>query len=186
MESILPAVIGGGVVAIGWYVTDFLARRAETRRRIVESVIKQAEQQIEQFYGPLFNLVNQLFIYNDVKFSLLHSKRANGKLTPEQRQTVEDFFHDEYFVHLHRQLTEVLKSKLHLIEGTAMPDSVYEYLRHASQEFVQRALWKRYSISTTYLEGMEFPDNLEDDIRRDFEKVMNRYEDSIKSLRGAV
>lgn len=183
-DSITPALISGAVLAVGWFVSNSLTRRAETKRRIAESNMKHCEKQIEEFYGPMFNLVHQIFLYNHVEFSLLESPEANDQLTERHRETIEDFFCEEYFVPLHRQINEVLKAKLYLVEGTSMPDSVYAYLRHANQESVQRTLWKRFSIGTSYVQGIEFPDALYEDIERDFKKVMDRYENAVQDLRA--
>jgi H+/gluconate symporter-like permease len=59
------------VTIVGWFVAYFTTRWREDRTRRLEASIKYRMAQIEQFYDPLFNLVNQIFVANHIQYDLL-------------------------------------------------------------------------------------------------------------------
>jgi len=44
-----------------------LGRLSQDRTRKLERLLKHYERQIEEFYGPLWNLVHQLYVSNETK-----------------------------------------------------------------------------------------------------------------------
>ena len=73
------------VTVTGWFVTQYLNRQKEDRTRRLESLLKHYQKQIEEFYGPLFNLVHQIFLVNHTLFAILTAKNKDG--TPCLRGT---------------------------------------------------------------------------------------------------
>lgn len=59
-NSLTPTLITVTITAFGWYVTYFYAKRKEDRTRRLEIQLKYKGQQIEQLYGPLFSLIEQI------------------------------------------------------------------------------------------------------------------------------
>lgn len=58
-KELMPLYVGflaAGVTAIGWVITNYLTKNKEDRVRQLEATKKHLERQIEEFYGPLFNL----------------------------------------------------------------------------------------------------------------------------------
>lgn len=132
--------------------------------------MKHYERQIEEFYGPLFNMVNQVFVANHVKWELL--KTSNG----EAAEKCSEYFHNTYFIPLHDEIKGILKSKLYLVEGAQIPESFYLYLKHAAQERDQIHLWKILGIDTSFLKGEPWPEYFFDDIETGFKAAMQNYE----------
>jgi hypothetical protein len=161
---------------------NVMSRDAEDRRRKVESLMRHYEKQIEQFYGPLFNVVHQIFVANHIKWALMEGSKG-GLLDQGQRGTVDDYYHRSYFVPLHDQVKEIMRTKMYLVEGETVPDSFYQYLKHASQERDQIALWKQHGINTSFLKGEPWPAEFYDDIRGGFERAMRNYEKCVDGLR---
>lgn len=60
-----------------------LVRAAEDRTRKLESLKRHYERQVEEFYGPLFNMVQQVFVANHVQWEIL--KRINDRLREGSR-----------------------------------------------------------------------------------------------------
>src|SRR5262245_5066555 len=94
-----------------------LSRAAEDRTRRLEGLKRHYERQIEEFYGPLFNMVNQVFVANHVQGEIL--KRTN----PPDSEMVRDYFHTMYFDPMHDEIRQILRTKLYLVEGSEMPES---------------------------------------------------------------
>ena len=91
----------------------------------METLLKQSQKQIEEFYGPLFNIVHQIFVSSHVQYDILTARDQSGqsRLTSEQRGRITDYFLDNYFSKLHQEVNQILKTKLYLIEGSEMPES---------------------------------------------------------------
>lgn len=183
--EITVALIGAVIAAIGWLVLHALSRIQDDRRRSLEKHLAYIERQIEELYGPLFNLVHQVFLANSVQEAILaaRSPDGNARLTQENAQRVQSHFHDQYFHRLHSAINDVLRSKLHLVHGSRVPPSFSEYMRHALQEREQFRLWREQNVDTSFVEGVPWPDNFYDDIESGFELAMRRHEEVLQGLR---
>jgi hypothetical protein len=155
-----------------------LSRAAEDRTRKLESLMRHYERQIEEFYGPLFNMVHQVFVTNHIQSEIVRQSKA------ESAEHARDYFHATYFGPLHDGIRQIVRTKLYLIEGSEMPASFYLYLKHAAQERDQRVLWKQYGVDSSFLKGEPWPDQFYDDIKAGFERAMKNYEACLDGLKA--
>lgn len=155
-----------------------LSRVSEDRSRKLERLLRHYERQVEEFYGPLWNMVHQLYVCNHTKSELV------ARLSGEQARAVEDYYQKTYFIPLHTEIREIIKTKLYLVEGAEMPASFYDYLKHALQERDQRNLALDYRVDTSFLPGVEWPSNFHNDIKRGFDNAMKRYEECLAGLKA--
>src|ERR1700733_7516482 len=95
---LLVALIAAFVTAGGWITTHHLTKRKEDRVRRIENNLKHLERQIEEFYGPLFCLVNQIFVCNDVQDDILSGRENGIDVSPDNEDKIRDFFQSEYFL----------------------------------------------------------------------------------------
>ena len=158
---------------VGWFVTGSLTRRREAESKRIEREAHYLERQIGEFYGPFFNLINQIVIMNHVQQNLLMEGRA--RLSPDDRARILQYFQSRYFFPLHEQVNQILKDKLYLVEGNSLPEVVYTYLRSMSQERVQPELWRDFGLDTSYLKGMPYPNDLYGTIKAGLDATMQRY-----------
>lgn len=86
-----------------------LSRASEDRTRRLQGLMRHYERQIEEFYGPLFNMVNQVFVANHVQSELLS---ADEPLSADAAEKVRDYFHSKYFTVFHDEITEIIRTKL--------------------------------------------------------------------------
>jgi hypothetical protein len=178
------ALIGVTVTAIGWLVVYYLDRSREDRRRQLEKRLEYATRQIEEFYGPLFNLAHQIFLANHVQEKILSASNESGKrkLTEDQAHSVQSFFQQQHFCALHDEINSILKHKLHLVRGTQMPRSFYDYLLHALQERDQRELWEQMKIDTSFVPGFGWPTKFYNDLKEGLSAAMVDYEHALAGL----
>jgi hypothetical protein len=181
MADLGAGLLAGGVTAVGWFATHYLIKRREDSTRRLEVSAKYLERQLEEFYGPLFNLLHQLFVANHVQEDILRAGPRHG-LSEADAARIRRYFRDSYFMPIHDEINQILKTRLYLIEGTELPESYYEYLRHAIQERVQTTLWERLNIGTSYVTGREYPQQLYTDIKNDLDAIMLRYARLTKAL----
>jgi hypothetical protein len=155
-----------------------LSRVATDRSRKLENLMHHYERQIEEFYGPLFNMVHQVFVSNHIQSEIL------AKTSQSDSEKTRDYFHTTYLDPLHDEIRRILRTKLYLIEGSEMPRSFYDYLRHSAQERDQRALWKQYGINSSFLQGQPWPDRFYHDIKGGFETAMKNYDKCLDGLKA--
>jgi hypothetical protein len=108
-------------------VESELTRLAEDRTRKIEKLLQHYERQVEEFYGPLWNMVRQIYVCNETRDKLVRQLKA------DQRAAVQEYYQGTYFRPFHDEMREIIKTKLYLIDGPDMPDSFFQYLRHASR-----------------------------------------------------
>jgi hypothetical protein len=170
--TLTVGIIAAFITALGWFVNEFMRKRNEDNRKKIDEKAKFIERQIEQFYGPLFCLVNQIVICNHVLYQI---NFANNKRSDTDREIINDFFQKNYFIPLHNEFNTILKNKLYLIDGSELPESIYIYLRHALQEHAQLTLWNDFKIDTSDVKGIHYPKELYTDIKNGLDNAMLKY-----------
>jgi hypothetical protein len=157
------------------------AERSNFRIRLQKSRLRYLQRQIEEFYGPLSSVVSQILVANQVRSHLTEQNLSAAILGK-----VDGFLYEQYFRDLHQKVSDILSSKLYLVDGVDLPDSYYVYLQHAMQEKVQLDLWRNLQVDTSSLKGIPFPNQFLLDIRRDLEQKMKEYDAVLRELHGLV
>lgn len=173
--SITVALIAAVVTAAGWLVTHILQRQRDVKKKAQEARAEYVQRQIEELYGPMFNLATQIVITNHVLHGILQSAPPN----PEK---VEEVFYFDYFQPLHQEARELLKSKLHLVQGSRVPATIYAYLMASVQEDVQRKLWREHQISTSTVQGRAYPDSFTFEVQETLEGLLASYDALLNGL----
>lgn len=179
MDAIKVALITGAVTAAGWFITRILDSVNSRRNKRSEIRQQHVQKQIEEFYGPLFSLVWQVFNNNHLQYRILSSDR----LDRDQQGRVKEYFANICFKPIHEEIRQILKSKLYLVEGAEMPLCFYDYLQHSLQEIIQHDLWSLQQIDTSFVAGLPFPQPFFDEIERSLKRLMAEYESKVDALR---
>jgi hypothetical protein len=166
--GILSAAVGilsVAATALGWFVI----RWREDRQKGIERELKYCERQIEEFYGPLFNLMEQMFAAERVQQTFLDASN-------DQEDKIRTYFQENYFLPFHSEIIQILKGKLYLVEGANVPSSFPGYLEHACDERTRRALniWPQISF--------RWPTDFERHLTDGLRAVMTKYDGLIKKL----
>lgn len=179
----LMGAIAGGIVAglftvIGWIVTRY--REDATRRR--EATLRHLQRQIEELYGPLYGLLRQSKVTYDVAKKVL-PLRTNGRLAIERfepkQQELWEHFVDHYLRPLNSQMSEIIRTKMYLLEGGVMPESFSNYLEHAAQSEAVHALRTPEAIKLVDV-WVAFPTGFPDDVEKTLYELVHRYSTGIK------
>jgi hypothetical protein len=192
--------------SLGWIVLHFFTRSREIqsaeliarreaegreqgqaqadRTRRLELRLKYYEQQIQEFYAPLYS--NIQLIWNVWSIG----ERFKGAITEDPSDIRRDEVHKKirrtldikYFLPLHDEIRLILKTKLFLIEGIDMPESYIAYLRHSVTEDIRNRLEEEDGIDTSSVRAIEFPTEFPDDVKAGLDKAMRSYDDIIQEL----
>jgi hypothetical protein len=94
----------------------------------------------------------------------------------DKEDKIRSYFQDNYFVPFHNEMIQILKAKLHLVEGAAVPPSFQKYLKHACDDRARRALnlWPKTLFP--------WPPELENHLTLGLMLVMEKYDDLIYRL----
>lgn len=188
MDATTVALVGSTTTAIvtivGWSVSHVLANRREHRTRRLEAALDYAERQIEELYGPLLSLIEQIFTVWTVRERVLFPDGRVGIEAPgdAERQRLIKFFQEAYFFPLHEKIRDILSSKLHLVDGQTVPPSFYAYLEHATQQLVQHRLFQEFRLSTLQVPGVPWPQNFYHDVKDSLEEIMARSDRYLRDL----
>jgi hypothetical protein len=195
VATLATCIIGLTVTAVGWIAVHHLSRRREIearaasearadRTRRLELQLRYYERQIEEFYGPIYSLIQTIFAVWHVKHRLESgvSPRDNEKPLGEVKAKFDEFVVTVYFNPIHQEIRKILNAKLFLIKGANMSDSFYAYLKHSVMENMQHRLWTEYGISTMSVKGEEWSDQFRSDIKRGLDHAVEKYDDLVDEL----
>jgi hypothetical protein len=136
--GIVVAIIGLCITAVitilGWSRVNYLTTIREDRSREIKYKIERCERQIEEFYGPLYNLVQQIvnvFMIQEEIFS-------KSGLSTEQRGKVEAYIKEHFFFPLHDEALKILRTRMQLVSD--VPEDLWKYIKHVTQERVKHEL----------------------------------------------
>lgn len=186
METqIIVAMLTATVTILGWIVSNYFVRQRDDETRRLEVTLKRMERQIEEFYGPLFSLNEQMQNAWFVREAVLSpdGDRKNCPLSEPDRNRVKEYFQEQYFFPIHGRIRELLRTKLFLIEGAEVPTSFNDYLRHATQEKAQSEIWQKLNIGTNYLAGKGYSQKFFDDVKNRLRQVMQEYDATVSEMR---
>lgn len=163
-----------------------LMRVSEDRARKLDSLKHYYERQIEEFYGPLLNMVHQVYIAGSIQKELLFAQNESGiKIVCEDlAEKIRDYYYNTYFMPMHEEIRQILRTKMYLIEELEIPESFYLYLKHTAQERDQKVLWKEHKVDTLFLDGIPWPNNFHEDIKSGFESAMRNFKKCLDGMKS--
>lgn len=139
--SLGGAIATAAVAAVGWTLAYFLTGWREDRTKRLQLELEHASEQIREFYAPLAALTDQLDSTADV-----YDRVIEGK-SEEERDALSGLFYARFFLPIHEQINEILKKKVHLLEGPTPPKSFTYYFQHYATE---KAYWNLRGRERTY------------------------------------
>jgi len=178
MAKYVPVLITAVVTIFGWYATYAYAKVREDRTRRLDLLLKLRAQQIEELYGPLRSLIDQIFNVWRVRKNMLGSL----DLPPEDDRRVREFFWQNYFTPLHEEIATLLRTKLYLLEGGQLPASFKAYLEHSTQEACQHRLYSELGIDTSNVPGRPWPAAFDDDVKSSLDRLMAEHQSGLTRL----
>ncbi len=173
------AIITGCITMIGWIVSYYLTKQKENSTKRLQLQIEYVSRQIEEFYGPVFSLINQLDMYYITKTKIVD----NSGIASNDKVRIDVFVRESYFYQLHSEIRHLIKTKFHLLEESELPDSYKLYLQHSIQETLQIEIWNKLNINTVCVKGLEWPNEFDKHIERELNSLKAKYDMLINKLR---
>jgi len=179
MADVTAIAITGAITVAGWYATYAYAKAREDRTRRLDVLLKFRSRQIEELYGPLLSLIEQVFNVWQVREKVLPAVAH----APEDQSRTREFFWQHYFFPLHQEIGSLLRTKLYLLEEGRVPESFTQYLEHATQEACQHRLRSELGLDTSAVPGRPWPQAFHADVKRTLDRLMEEYQSGLARLR---
>jgi hypothetical protein len=184
--SVVVALIGGTVTALGWLTSHILSEAAGRRRERRADQLAHTQAQLSELYGPLALLITegqQTFVDLLRGLGRNYVFPASGTLTDDELKTWL-FWVDNEFLPRNRRIRELLATKAHLIEGQALSENVVEFLKHYSSWEIKHLRWTREQVPYEWHSSINWPKEFGHDILRTFSLLKQRHANLIEQLTG--
>src|SRR6185369_4727794 len=112
------------------------------------------------------------------------SRDQHGRPRDEQGGKVIRFFREHYYLPLNRQMMELIRTKIYLLDSDVIPDSITNFLRHAAQLDCFHQLWKEADITTHGVKPIEYPTEFKSDVENTLNELRKEYNEYIRRLKG--
>jgi hypothetical protein len=164
------------VTIAGWYAVNQLSIKREDRARKLDAHKKHLERQIEEFYGPLFNIIIRLESAVEIQNKILAERSRKGIDSNSNEMLVLRRFVKEQFTRpLNAQIEKILAEKLYLVGSRQIPLSFRSFLNHSIQNDLQYRLWSEKNVSTLDIDGIPFPRAFKLDVETTLYQLRNEY-----------
>ena len=145
-----------------------------------QAALMHLQKQIEELYSPLLGLIQQAGIIRKIA----QKKCPGGRTGPQS--DVWEYFVDKHFLKLDRQISDLLRTKVHLLETDEMPRSYQEFLIHATEYDSLLTLWKDRKIPSEDIPVTPWPLTFESDVKTSLDKLRRSYNENLKRLNAGV
>ncbi|MGN8092815.1 hypothetical protein [Methylobacterium sp. 22177] len=168
------AVTAAFVGAMGWLCAYILNIYKDDRIQKTKLTIDHTAEQIRDFYGPLVSLTDQL----DSLASVIHLISFNNN-----NPGITTTFYNKFFLPVHKEINRILSTKIHLLEGSEIPDSFKLYFEHYAAEHSVHELNSSGISLGGSIDVPPYPSEFYWDVRKGFQTVLDRYEASVRRVR---
>lgn len=174
---VIAALTGALVAGIFSLLTLILVLRNERRKRREEARLRHLQRQIEELYGPLYGLIQFGAAVNEIELLRVPAgdRDERGRPKTEEGGKVVRFFRENYYLPLNKQMTELIRTKVYLLNSDAIPDSFTKFVRHAAQLDSFHGLWKQADIRTHGIKPIGYPAEFRSDVEKTLNELRREY-----------
>ena len=179
LSALIGALVGGTITMIGWVVNHFLSRKRELEAHRRETAKGHLERQMEELYGPLLGLINQSQAVYDAGCLILPVKDGGGVNTDqfsEEHWAIWDYLASTYFIPINQRMSELLHTKIYLVESVEIPHSFQEFTDHQVLFEMVYRLWKERRIPSKSISGRGWPKQFNKDAEASLERLRSQYQ----------
>jgi hypothetical protein len=158
---------------------DLIAQAGPARCRLDAFAINyHLQRQIEELYSPLLALIQTAGeIYK------LMLKRIGHDWDAPDASTIWEHFTERHFLPLNRQMAEVIRTKIHLIDADEIPASFRQFMAHHTQTEALHDLWKEKKIdSMKATKVAPWPDDFGRDVEASLAGLRQRYNGYLRKI----
>lgn len=176
-DQLEMTLIAAAVSGIGWVINYWFSSIRDERKRRIEVQLKFVERQIEELYGPLAACLyegRQTFL--ELLKSLGRSSvfEANQELKADELKTWL-FWVESEFLPRNEQISILLKTKAHLVDGPRFPNSYVNFFEHCSSWAIYHRRWMEQKVKYNWHASINWPDEFEKEALSTFQEIKARH-----------
>jgi len=178
------ALIAAVVTAAGWLITHVMQVRREREKESREALLKYTERQLEELYGPLaFLIIEGRRTFHDLLENLGRSQvfAVDGTISPGDLKTWL-FWAEHDAIPRNGRIKDLLATKTHLIEGTAMPESYKALLDHHNSWIINHLRWQKEQVPYSWHSKTNYPVEFEREVLLTFSDLKRRHAELVVAL----
>jgi hypothetical protein len=183
--------IGALLLGAGFFLNRLLERfrneqalQKEYELRRDQAALTHLRRQIEELYSPLLGLIEQSRLIYDVACQKLPRLREGSRaLSSKEEVDVWRYFLETYFLPLNRQMAELIRTKIDLIDSDDIPGSFQQFLEHQVQLDCLHRLWRDRGISSDEVSGKGWPKEFERSVGESLAKLRQEYNEYVRRLK---
>lgn len=176
--TLLIALIGALVTALGWLVTNLLSESAEKHRRRLIYQTKFIRQQLNQLYGPLaFLLLEGRQTFQALADTLGREHLIDSDVETFSKAELQAwlFWIDADFFPRNEKIKQLLAKSTHLIEGGIVPESFLIFLDHYNSWKISHDRWLKEGVAYRWHSKIDWPEQFETDVLDTFHTLKQRH-----------
>jgi len=154
-----------------------LRKEYETLRD--QTAVKHLQRQIEELYSPLFGLIQYGSVVNKIE-RLKVPERNHSKEVAE----ILFYFREKYYLPLNTQMSDLIRTKVYLLDSETMPESFQQFLMHTTQYQCFHSLWIDKGIVSDEIPPIEYPKTFKMDVKNSLDQLMRHYNEYIRRLKA--
>lgn len=197
-EEIILVLLDKGAIALIFLIVGYFLNKLIERFKAEQSLRKQYEslrdetklihiqRQIEELYSPLHALITTSRIVYDIakqKQSQM-SRQSKTDVSKEKAETWR-YFVEKYFLPLNKQMADLIRSKVHLMETEELPNSFNRFLEHQAQYDCLHSLWRDREVSSDEIYGEGWPEHFGADVQHTLTELRRSYKGYIERVEKA-
>lgn len=149
-----------------------LHRNIETTK--YQAALGHLQKQIEELYSPLLGLVQYLSIVRQIANKRLELGDDGGE--------TKRYFVENYYLPINKQISDLMQTKIYLLETDGIPDSFKQFIRHQAQYESLHSLWKHRGVQSEGISAEPHPPQLEQDLTESLERLRTAYTEIARKL----
>jgi len=184
LSALIGALVGGVITILGWFASYHFSQKSDKKNRQREAAIQHLEQQIEELYAPLWGLILQSEVIYAVLRDILPATQDGAidySRVGEEDAEILNYFKDNFLRSLNVRISDLIRSKVHLLESGDIPDSFKDYLSYHAQSETLHRLWKDKGISNLgVVPSRRWPTQFNVDVAETLERLRGRYQELLR------
>jgi hypothetical protein len=107
-------------------------------------------------------------------------------IATKEEEDIWRYFVETYFLPLNRQIADLIRAKIYLIDSDEIPPTFKQFLVHQVQYDSLHALWKDKAISSDEVPASGWPVSFEKDVETGLSKLREEHNQFVKRIKAAT
>lgn len=148
-----------------------------------ETKLTHIQRQIEELYSPLHALQTTSRIVYDIANQKRAGMRGQSRTDVSKEEAeIWRYFVEKYFLPFNKQMADLIRSKVHLMETEELPNSFNRFLEHQAQYDCLHSLWRDKEIPSDEIYGTGWPEQFGGDVQRTLTDLRRRYREYLERV----